>query len=111
MPKPAAPLPLDLIPLLRMSDLLRLSTRSNAEAPEQSMLRSEHRLLLHRALLRLSASEERVIRLLYGIGCPERSMEDIALSLGVTRHRIDQIRLRALKKLRERKQTLEGVRP
>src|SRR5262249_35988959 len=49
----------------------------------------------------LSPSEERVIRMRFGIGCDrEHTLEEIGQDFGLTRERIRQIEVKALQKLR-----------
>jgi RNA polymerase primary sigma factor len=52
-------------------------------------------------LKRLSASEEKVMRMRFGIGCDrEHTLQEIAEVFGLTRERIRQIEAKALQKLR-----------
>jgi RNA polymerase primary sigma factor len=52
-------------------------------------------------LKRLSASEEKVMRMRFGIGCDrEHTLQEIAEVFGLTRERIRQIEAKALRKLR-----------
>lgn len=48
----------------------------------------------------LPKQKAEVVRLLYGIGCKEQTVQEIADSLGVSRSRIDQINRSALRSLR-----------
>jgi RNA polymerase primary sigma factor len=53
------------------------------------------------ALKMLTPSEERVIRMRYGIGCDrEHTLQEIANEVGLTRERIRQIEMKAFQKLR-----------
>ena len=63
------------------------------------------------ALQMLSANEEKVIRMRYGIGCErEYTLQEIAEVFGLTRERIRQIEVRAFQKLRSTDSTLR-LRP
>lgn len=62
-----------------------------------------------RAMASLTPREERIIRMLYGIGCEQTPSEEAADRFSVTRERIRQIRLRALAKLRKN-QSLANLR-
>ena len=49
----------------------------------------------------LNVRERTIIIQSYGIGCPERGLEDIGNDLGLTRERVRQIRERGLEKVRK----------
>ena len=48
----------------------------------------------------LSERERQIVIQTFGIGCPERSLDDIGLRMGLTRERVRQIRERSLDKVR-----------
>jgi RNA polymerase primary sigma factor len=59
----------------------------------------------------LSPSEEKVIRMRFGIGCDrEHTLEEIARDFDVTRERIRQIEMKGLQKLRSSENALR-LRP
>jgi len=63
------------------------------------------------ALKMLSPSEERVIRMRFGIGCDrEHTLQEIANEVGLTRERIRQIEMKAFQKLRASDHT-QRLRP
>ncbi len=69
--------------------------------PELAAALAETRRLVSSAMLRLSAREERVIRMRYGIGLSDaHTLEDCGEFFGVTRERIRQIEAKCLSKLR-----------
>jgi len=56
---------------------------------------------LREALAALEPREERILRLYFGLDCPEAlTLEQIGAQLGLTRERIRQIKEKALAKLR-----------
>ena len=58
-----------------------------------------------RALSRLTAREERILRLRFGIGQrEERTLEQIGQLFSLTRERIRQIEAKALRKLRAQRE-------
>lgn len=72
------------------------------EALEDASLREE----IGRALASLTPREEKVVRMRYGIGEPTRySLEEIGGRFNLTRERIRQIELKALRKLRHAKRS------
>ena len=74
----------------------------NAPAPDANVQEEQMRSQLHRLLGFLTPREEQVIRLRFGIGNGKsRTLEEVGKLLNVTRERIRQIEVLALKKLRE----------
>lgn len=53
----------------------------------------------------LNPREKTIIIQSFGIGCPERGLEDIGLDLGLTRERVRQIRERGIEKVRKSKKS------
>ncbi len=54
---------------------------------------------IDRALLTLSAREAEILREFFGIGTPEKTLEEIGEKLNLTRERVRQIKEKAVKKL------------
>lgn len=84
---------------LTLGDKLSTSTEHNADF----FLKKES---LHIDLMRLLSMvlndrERYIIIHSFGIGCPERSLDDIGLEKGLTRERVRQIRERGLSKIRK----------
>jgi len=75
--------------------LLRVPT------PENLMEAKDAHMQLATALERLPAREERVIRLVYGIGCNPQTLAMIAERFNVSPHRVSQLHHRALRRMRE----------
>ncbi len=55
---------------------------------------------IHRALVTLTERESEIIRLFFGIGCQEMTLEEIAERFGLTRERVRQIKEKAIRRLR-----------
>ena len=53
----------------------------------------------------LNERERTIVVQSFGIGCPERSLDDIGYSMGLTRERVRQIRERGLEKIRKHPQS------
>lgn len=79
-----------------MADLL---TDANADATDATLDRESCQQDVERALTCLDERGRMVIIRLYGIGCPEQSADEVALSLGLSRERVRQIREGAIREL------------
>ena len=73
----------------------------NAEIPDDAIQEADLRDQIDDVLSSLTAREEKVIRMRYGIGEPTHySLEEIGVRFALTRERIRQIEIKALRKLR-----------
>jgi RNA polymerase primary sigma factor len=69
--------------------------------PEQAVILQEMHDVVGESILSLSAREERVIRLRFGLGVvSDQTLEQIGQQFGVTRERIRQIEAKALRRLK-----------
>jgi RNA polymerase primary sigma factor len=76
----------------------------NATAPSAELDEAELREEIEVALSSLTPREEQVVRMRYGIGEPSQySLEEIGTRFSLTRERIRQIEIKALRKLRHAK--------
>jgi RNA polymerase primary sigma factor len=79
-----------------LADLLKAPDAVNPHtAAEASLLRDR----VAEALSQLTPREERIMRMRFGIGMPDHTLEQVGKTFGVTRERIRQIEAKALKKL------------
>jgi RNA polymerase primary sigma factor len=67
---------------------------------ERAASAAEMKLVVRRALTTLTPREERVLRMRFGIGDREHTLEEVGQDFEVTRERIREIEARALNKLR-----------
>ena len=73
----------------------------NALAPVDSAIHSNLRETTTRVLATLTAREERVLRMRFGIGMnTDHTLEEVGQQFNVTRERIRQIEAKALRKLK-----------
>jgi RNA polymerase primary sigma factor len=73
----------------------------NAILPIDAAIQSNLRETTTRALASLTAREERVLRMRFGIGVnTAHTLEEVGLQFAVTRERIRQIEAKALRKLK-----------
>ncbi|MBA2320491.1 MAG: sigma-70 family RNA polymerase sigma factor [Deltaproteobacteria bacterium] len=90
--------------------IIELIANVDAEQPSAPRDEADLREQINEVLADLSPREEKVIRMRYGIGEPTHySLEEIGTRFALTRERIRQIEIKALKKLRlsRRRQCLE----
>jgi RNA polymerase primary sigma factor len=79
-----------------LADLLEAPDAVNPQAAaEASLLRD----CVAEALAHLSPREERILRMRFGIGMADHTLEQVGKTFGVTRERIRQIEAKALQKL------------
>jgi RNA polymerase primary sigma factor len=79
-----------------LADLLQAPDAVNPHAAaEASLLRD----CVAEALAQLSPREERILRMRFGIGMADHTLEQVGKTFGVTRERIRQIEAKALQKL------------
>jgi RNA polymerase primary sigma factor len=84
-----------------VSTLGELIADRRSSSPADTVLASEVRTETSAFLQTLVPREEQVLRLRFGVGCGrEHTLEEIGADLDVTRERVRQIELRALRKLR-----------
>ena len=82
----------------RLVDLLE---DKNASAPQEPVLLHDLAEGLNKALSTLTAREEKLIRMRFGIGeTSQHALEELAQTFGLTRERVRQLEAKALRKLR-----------
>ena len=72
----------------------------NAVLPIDSAMSANLKEMTTHSLVYLTPKEERVLRLRFGIGVDEHTLEQVGIQFNVTRERIRQIEAKALRKLR-----------
>ncbi|MDE6033574.1 MAG: sigma-70 family RNA polymerase sigma factor, partial [Muribaculaceae bacterium] len=61
---------------------------------------------VERSLLQLQERERAIIKLFFGIGCQEMTLEEIGEKFDLTRERVRQIKEKAIRKLKSSKSEL-----
>ena len=83
----------------QLSDFLQAASTPSGGDMTTSLIRREQ---LEVALSQVTEREREVLQLRYGLhDGPPQTLEEVGAHLGVTRERVRQIELRALKKLRQ----------
>ena len=89
--------------------LVDLLEDRNAAGPQDPALFNDLVEGLNKALLTLTAREEKLIRMRFGIGeTSQHTLEQVAQTFGLTRERVRQIEGKALKKLRNHTRAWEA---
>ena len=69
--------------------------------PDKMLLAESRRIDIEKALALLVSRLSEILRLLCGIGVQEKTLEEIGEELGLTRERVRQMSLKALKRISE----------
>jgi len=84
-------------------DVAQLFYADSPELPDAEIERKQRDALLMHAMSSLNAREERVLRELFGFNGEKKTLEQVADNFGITRERIRQIEMKALRKLKHPK--------
>lgn len=68
--------------------------------PDDFVEKESHEVMANALLSKLSERDQKIVRMLFGIGCQEKSMWDVADIFNLTEERVRQIREKALKTMR-----------
>ena len=102
------------IPVDKIADTLKMSEDNslidvmvNEDSPnaDRGLINESLKTEIDRALATLVPRDAEVLRKFFGIGVPEKTLEEIGEELGLTRERVRQIKEKAIKKLGEGKRT------
>jgi len=89
-------------PFVDGEDNSLLDVLPNTDSPNADRLLIQESLAreIDRALATLTERESDIIRLFFGIGCQEMTLEEIGERFGLTRERVRQIKEKAIRRLR-----------
>ena len=95
-------------PLVDGEDNSLLDVLSNDDSPmaDSSLNRESLSQEVERALRQLNEREREILRMLFGIGCREMSLEEIGERFDLTRERVRQIKEKAIRHLKGQKSRL-----
>jgi len=82
------------------NSLLDVLVNSDSPNADRSLIMESLSKEIHRALATLTERESDIIRLFFGIGCQEMTLEEIGERFGLTRERVRQIKEKAIRRLR-----------
>ncbi|PIF06293.1 MAG: RNA polymerase subunit sigma [Draconibacterium sp.] len=82
------------------NSLLDVLVNNDSPNADRSLIMESLSKEIHRALATLTERESDIIRLFFGIGCQEMTLEEIGERFGLTRERVRQIKEKAIRRLR-----------
>ena len=82
------------------NSLLDVMVNEDSPKADNALMAESLSKEIERALAILTDREREIIRMFFGIGCQEATLEDIADKFGLTRERVRQIKERAIRRLR-----------
>lgn len=90
-------------PFVEGEDNSLIDVMVNEDSPnaDRGLIDESLSLEINRALETLTDRESRIVKEFFGIGTPEKSLEEIGQSEGLTRERVRQIKEKAIAKLRK----------
>ena len=95
-------------PFVEGEDNSLLDVLTNADSPmaDSSLNRESLSKEVERALNQLSEREREILKMFFGIGCQEMTLEEIGAKFDLTRERVRQIKEKAIRKLKGPKSKL-----
>ena len=82
------------------NSLLDVLVNNDSPSADRVLIMESLAKEIHRALATLTERENDIIRLFFGIGCQEMTLEEIGERFGLTRERVRQIKEKAIRRLR-----------
>jgi len=82
------------------NSLLDVLVNNDSPNADRALIMESLAREIHRALATLTEREADIIRLFFGIGCQEMTLEEIGERFGLTRERVRQIKEKAIRRLR-----------
>ncbi|MBQ7388612.1 MAG: sigma-70 family RNA polymerase sigma factor [Paludibacteraceae bacterium] len=83
------------------NSLLDVLVNDDSPVADNTLMHESLRKEIDRALSTLTERESEIIKMFFGIGCQEMTLEEIGDKFGLTRERVRQIKEKAIRKLRQ----------
>ena len=83
------------------NSLLDVLVNDDAPVADRSLMNESLSKEIDRALATLTERESEIIKMFFGIGCQEMTLEEIGDKFGLTRERVRQIKEKAIRRLRQ----------
>jgi len=88
------------------NSLLDVLTNNDSPATDEGLSRESLSTEVERALMQLHDRERQILKLFFGIGCQEMTLEEIGVKFDLTRERVRQIKEKAIRRLKGSKSEL-----
>ncbi len=88
------------------NSLLDVLTNNDSPATDEGLARESLSTEVERALMQLHDRERQILKLFFGIGCQEMTLEEIGVKFDLTRERVRQIKEKAIRRLKGSKSEL-----
>ena len=88
------------------NSLLDVLTNNDSPATDEGLARESLSVEVERALMQLHDRERQILKLFFGIGCQEMTLEEIGVKFDLTRERVRQIKEKAIRRLKGSKSEL-----
>lgn len=88
------------------NSLLDVLTNNDSPATDEGLNRDSLSTEVERALSQLHDRERQILKLFFGIGCQEMTLEEIGVKFDLTRERVRQIKEKAIRRLKGSKSEL-----
>ncbi len=88
------------------NSLLDVLTNNDSPATDEGLNRDSLSTEVERALMQLHDRERQILKLFFGIGCQEMTLEEIGVKFDLTRERVRQIKEKAIRRLKGSKSEL-----
>ncbi|MGQ9848385.1 MAG: sigma-70 family RNA polymerase sigma factor [Bacteroidales bacterium] len=82
------------------SSLIDFIENPDSPVADGKLIKESLKKEIERALATLTERERDIIRYFFGLGCPEKTLEEIGEEFGLTRERVRQIKEKAIRRLR-----------
>ncbi|WP_410067506.1 sigma-70 family RNA polymerase sigma factor, partial [Barnesiella intestinihominis] len=82
------------------NSLLDVLVNDDSPIADRSLINESLSKEIDRALKQLTPRESEIIKMFFGIGCQEMTLEEIGDKFGLTRERVRQIKEKAIRRLR-----------
>ena len=83
------------------NSLLDVLVNDDAPIADRTLMNESLSKEIDRALATLTERESEIIKMFFGIGCQEMTLEEIGDKFGLTRERVRQIKEKAIRRLRQ----------
>jgi RNA polymerase primary sigma factor len=82
------------------NNLLDVLINDDSPMADRSLMNESLSLEIDRALSTLTERESEIVKMFFGLGCQEMTLEEIGDKFGLTRERVRQIKEKAIRRLR-----------